>query len=162
MFVNKRSASSRTFRRSARSAQRSIIFHVDAAQATGIGRESNLAKLPVDLMRLASHKAYGPKAHRALYVRRKPRVRIEAQMHGGVQRACMRSGTAAPPHQISRHGEAFALQGGDGNRKRARSMLQQRLINGLKDIEQTFPDGHPEKRVPQRQHSFNFVEGESR
>jgi cysteine desulfurase len=141
--------------------EKGIIFHVDAAQATG-KVAIDLAKLPVDLMSLASHKTYGPKGIGALYVRRKPRVRIEAQMHGGGHERGMRSGTL-PTHQIVGMGEAFRIakeeMGTESERVR---MLQQRLINGLKDIEQTFLNGHPEKRVPHNVNmSFNFVEGES-
>ena len=98
--------------------ERGIIFHVDAAQATG-KVDIDLATLPVDLMSLASHKTYGPKGIGALYVRRKPRVRIEAQMHGGGHERGMRSGTL-PTHQIVGMGEAFRIaQRGDGHRERA-------------------------------------------
>jgi len=141
--------------------ERSIIFHVDAAQATG-KVDIDLANLPVDLMSLASHKTYGPKGIGALYVRRKPRVRIEAQMHGGGHERGMRSGTLAT-HQIVGMGEAFRIARLEmhGERDRIR-MLSQRLINGLKDIEQTFLNGHAEQRVPHNVNmSFNFVEGES-
>ncbi|HKX42025.1 MAG TPA: IscS subfamily cysteine desulfurase [Burkholderiaceae bacterium] len=141
--------------------EKGIIFHGDAAQATG-KIEIDLAKLPVDLMSLASHKTYGPKGIGALYVRRKPRVRIEAQMHGGGHERGMRSGTL-PTHQIVGMGEAFRLareeMGIDNERIH---MLHKRLIDGLSDIEQTFLNGHPEKRVPHNVNmSFNFVEGES-
>ena len=141
--------------------ERGIIFHVDAAQATG-KVSIDLAKLPVDLMSLASHKTYGPKGIGALYVRRKPRVRIEAQMHGGGHERGMRSGTLAT-HQIVGMGEAYRLareeMGVEIERIR---MLQLRLINGLSDIEQTFLNGHPTQRVPHNVNmSFNFVEGES-
>jgi cysteine desulfurase len=141
--------------------ERSIIFHVDAAQATG-KVDIDLATLPVDLMSLASHKTYGPKGIGALYVRRKPRVRIEAQMHGGGHERGMRSGTLAT-HQIVGMGEAFRIAKLEmhGERDRIR-MLSRRLINGLKDIEQTFLNGHAEQRVPHNVNmSFNFVEGES-
>jgi len=141
--------------------ERGIIFHVDAAQATG-KVAIDLATLPVDLMSLASHKTYGPKGIGALYVRRKPRVRIEAQMHGGGHERGMRSGTL-PTHQIVGMGEAFRIareeMGVDSERIR---MLQQRLLRGLSDIEQTFINGHVERRVPHNLNiSFNFVEGES-
>ncbi len=141
--------------------ERGIIFHVDAAQATG-KVAIDLASLPVDLMSLASHKTYGPKGIGALYVRRKPRVRIEAQMHGGGHERGMRSGTL-PTHQIVGMGEAFRIAREEmGTESERIRMLQQRLINGLKDIEQTFLNGHPEKRVPHNVNmSFNFVEGES-
>jgi cysteine desulfurase len=141
--------------------ERGIVFHVDAAQATG-KVAIDLAQLPVDLMSLASHKTYGPKGIGALYVRRKPRVRLEAQMHGGGHERGMRSGTL-PTHQIVGMGEAFRIareeMGSENERIRA---LQQRLMRGLSDIEQTFLNGHAEKRVPHNLNmSFNFVEGES-
>ncbi|HEX6705865.1 MAG TPA: IscS subfamily cysteine desulfurase [Albitalea sp.] len=141
--------------------ERGIIFHVDAAQATG-KVDFDLAKLPVDLMSLASHKTYGPKGIGALYVRRKPRVRIEAQMHGGGHERGMRSGTL-PTHQIVGMGEAFRLAREEMGEERERiHMLHRRLIDGLADIEQTFLNGHPEKRVPHNVNmSFNYVEGES-
>ena len=141
--------------------ERGIIFHVDAAQATG-KVDIDLATLPVDLMSLASHKTYGPKGIGALYVRRKPRVRIEAQMHGGGHERGMRSGTLAT-HQIVGMGEAYAIAQAEMGAERERvRMLSQRLINGLKDIEQTFLNGHAEQRVPHNVNmSFNFVEGES-
>jgi cysteine desulfurase len=141
--------------------ERGIIFHVDAAQATG-KVDIDLAALPVDLMSLASHKTYGPKGIGALYVRRKPRVRIEAQMHGGGHERGMRSGTLAT-HQIVGMGEAYRIAKAEMGAERERiRMLSQRLINGLKDIEQTFLNGHPEQRVPHNVNmSFNFVEGES-
>jgi len=141
--------------------ERGIIFHVDAAQATG-KVDIDLAKLPVDLMSLASHKTYGPKGIGALYVRRKPRVRIEAQMHGGGHERGMRSGTLAT-HQIVGMGEAYAIAKAEMHTDNERiRMLQQRLINGLSDIEQTFLNGHKEQRVPHNVNmSFNFVEGES-
>ena len=141
--------------------ERGIIFHVDAAQATG-KVAIDMATLPVDLMSLASHKTYGPKGIGALYVRRKPRVRIEAQMHGGGHERGMRSGTL-PTHQCVGMGEAFRIareeMGVESERIR---MLQQRLLRGLVDIEQVFINGHTEKRVPHNLNiSFNFVEGES-
>jgi cysteine desulfurase len=141
--------------------ERGIIFHVDAAQATG-KVDIDLATLPVDLMSLASHKTYGPKGIGALYVRRKPRVRIEAQMHGGGHERGMRSGTL-PTHQCVGMGEAFRIareeMGVESERIR---MLQQRLLRGLADIEQVFINGHTERRVPHNLNiSFNFVEGES-
>ncbi len=141
--------------------EKSIIFHVDAAQATG-KVAIDMATLPVDLMSLASHKTYGPKGIGALYVRRKPRVRLEAQMHGGGHERGMRSGTL-PTHQIVGMGEAFRLakleMAQDNAKARA---LHDRLINGLKDVEQVFLNGHPTQRVPHNLNmSFNFVEGES-
>ena len=140
---------------------RGIMFHVDAAQATG-KVVIDLQKLPVDLMSLASHKTYGPKGIGALFVRRKPRVRIEAQMHGGGHERGMRSGTL-PTHQIVGMGEAFRIAREEmGTECERIRMLQQRLIKGLSEIEQTFLNGHAEKRVPHNVNmSFNFVEGES-
>jgi len=141
--------------------ERGIIFHVDAAQATG-KVDIDLRSLPVDLMSMASHKTYGPKGIGALYVRRKPRVRLEAQMHGGGHERGMRSGSL-PTHQIVGMGEAFRIareQMAEDNAKA--HALQQRLLNGLKDIEQVFVNGHLEHRVPHNLNmSFNFVEGES-
>jgi cysteine desulfurase len=141
--------------------ERGIIFHVDAAQATG-KVDIDLANLPVDLMSLASHKTYGPKGIGALFVRRKPRVRIEAQMHGGGHERGMRSGTLAT-HQIVGMGEAYRLAKLEMGAERERiRMLSQRLIDGLSDIEQVFLNGHPTQRVPHNVNmSFNFVEGES-
>jgi cysteine desulfurase len=141
--------------------ERGIVFHVDAAQATG-KVVIDLATLPVDLMSLASHKTYGPKGIGALYVRRKPRVRLEAQMHGGGHERGMRSGTL-PTHQIAGMGEAFRIAREEmGTESERIRMLQQRLLNGLKGIEQVFINGHLEKRVPHNLNmSFNFVEGES-
>jgi cysteine desulfurase len=141
--------------------ERGVIFHVDAAQATG-KVEIDLAKLPIDLMSLASHKTYGPKGIGALYVRRKPRVRLEAQMHGGGHERGMRSGTL-PVHQIVGMGEAFRIareeMGTESERIRA---LHNRLIQGLSGIEQTFINGDLEQRVPHNLNiSFNYVEGES-
>lgn len=140
---------------------RGIIFHVDAAQATG-KVTIDLRTLPVDLMSLASHKTYGPKGIGALFVRRKPRVRIEAQMHGGGHERGMRSGTL-PTHQIVGMGEAYRIAGEEmGVESERIRMLQQRLIKGLSQIEQTFLNGHPDQRVPHNVNmSFNFVEGES-
>jgi cysteine desulfurase len=141
--------------------ERGIVFHVDAAQAAG-KVAIDLAKLPVDLMSLASHKAYGPKGIGALYVRRKPRVRIEAQMHGGGHERGMRSGTL-PTHQIVGMGEAYRIARAEmGTEIERVRMLQQRLLTGLQGIEQTFVNGSLEKRVPHNLNmSFNFVEGES-
>ncbi len=141
--------------------EKGILFHVDAAQATG-KVDIDLKTLPVDLMSLASHKTYGPKGIGALYVRRKPRVRLEAQMHGGGHERGMRSGTL-PTHQCVGMGEAFRLarleMAQDNAKARA---LHDRLVNGLKDVEQVFLNGHAIRRVPQNINlSFNFVEGES-
>jgi cysteine desulfurase len=141
--------------------ERGIIFHVDAAQATG-KVVIDMATLPVDLLSLASHKTYGPKGIGALYVRRKPRVRLEAQMHGGGHERGMRSGTL-PTHQCVGMGAAFEIarleMGTEIERIR---MLQQRLVRGLSDIEQVFINGDLTRRVPHNLNvSFNFVEGES-
>jgi cysteine desulfurase len=141
--------------------ERGIIFHVDAAQATGkVAIDMNT--LPVDLLSLASHKTYGPKGIGALYVRRKPRVRLEAQMHGGGHERGMRSGTL-PTHQIVGMGEAFRIaQAEMGTESERIRMLQQRLLAGIAGIEQVFINGHLERRVPHNVNaSFNFVEGES-
>ena len=141
--------------------ERGIILHVDAAQATG-KVAIDMATLPVDLMSLASHKTYGPKGIGALYVRRKPRVRIEAQMHGGGHERGMRSGTL-PTHQCVGMGVAFEIarqeMGTESERVR---MLQRRLLDGIGRIEQVFINGDLERRVPHNLNaSFNFVEGES-
>ena len=141
--------------------EKGIVFHVDAAQATG-KVHIDLATLPVDLMSLASHKTYGPKGIGALYVRRKPRVRLEAQMHGGGHERGMRSGTL-PTHQCVGMGEAFRLARVEMEQDLARTRtLQKRLMDGLKGIEQVFVNGSLEHRVPHNLNmSFNFVEGES-
>jgi len=141
--------------------ERGIIFHVDAAQATG-KVVIDMATLPVDLMSLASHKTYGPKGIGALYVRRKPRVRLEAQMHGGGHERGMRSGTL-PTHQCVGMGEAFAIaQAEMGTESERIRMLQRKLLAGLSSMEQVFVNGDLERRVPHNLNvSFNFVEGES-
>jgi len=141
--------------------EKGVIFHVDAAQATG-KVEINMAALPIDLMSLASHKTYGPKGIGALYVRRKPRVRLEAQMHGGGHERGMRSGTL-PTHQIVGMGEAFRIAKEEMAQDLAKARaLQQRLLDGLKDVDQVFVNGDLERRVPHNLNmSFNFVEGES-
>ena len=141
--------------------ERGILVHVDAAQATG-KVTIDMSTLPVDLLSLASHKTYGPKGIGALYVRRKPRVRLEAQMHGGGHERGMRSGTL-PTHQCVGMGEAFRIakleMGTEIERIR---MLQKRLIDGISGMEQVFINGHLERRVPHNINaSFNFVEGES-
>ena len=140
---------------------RGIIFHVDAAQATG-RVAIDVTELPVDLMSLASHKTYGPKGIGALYVRRKPRVRIEAQMHGGGHERGMRSGTL-PTHQIVGMGEAFRIAKAEMDKDNAHvAKLQKKLLDGLKDMEQVFVNGSLEQRVPHNLNmSFNYVEGES-
>jgi cysteine desulfurase len=141
--------------------ERGIVFHVDAAQATGKVL-IDLSTLPVDLMSLASHKTYGPKGIGALYVRRKPRVRLEAQMHGGGHERGMRSGTL-PTHQCVGMGEAFRIAGAEmGTENERVRMLQRRLLDGIQQIEQVFINGHLDQRVPHNLNaSFNFVEGES-
>ena len=141
--------------------ERGIIFHVDAAQATG-KILIDMAQLPIDLMSMSAHKTYGPKGVGALYVRRKPRIRIEAQMHGGGHERGMRSGTL-PTHQIVGMGEAFRIAGeemaSEGERIR---MLHNKLVRGLTDIEQVFINGDMVHRVPHNLNiSFNYVEGES-
>jgi cysteine desulfurase len=141
--------------------EKGVLFHVDAAQATG-KVDIDLKQLPVDLMSLASHKTYGPKGIGALYVRRKPRVRLEAQMHGGGHERGMRSGTL-PTHQIVGMGEAFRIAKEEMQKDREHARrLQRRLLDGLKDVEQVFINGNLEHRVPHNLNmSFNFVEGES-
>ncbi len=141
--------------------EKGILLHVDAAQATG-RVEIDMNVLPIDLMSMTAHKTYGPKGVGALYVRRKPRVRLEAQMHGGGHERGMRSGTL-PTHQIVGMGEAFRIAKEEMAESNAKARaLQQRLLDGLKDIEQVFINGSMERRVPQNLNmSFNFVEGES-
>ena len=141
--------------------EKGIIFHSDAAQATG-RVDIDLASLPIDLMSLTSHKTYGPKGIGALYVRRKPRVRLEAQMHGGGHERGMRSGTL-PTHQIAGMGEAYRIAKAEMHEENKRiQVLHERMLNGLKDVEEVFLNGHAEKRVPHNLNmSFNFVEGES-
>ncbi|MFL9966344.1 IscS subfamily cysteine desulfurase [Paraburkholderia sediminicola] len=138
-----------------------IIFHVDAAQATG-KIEIDLQKLKVDLMSFSAHKTYGPKGIGALYVRRKPRIRIEAQMHGGGHERGMRSGTLAT-HQIVGMGEAFRIAREEMATENERvRMLRDRLLAGLSEMEEVYVNGDMEKRVPHNLNiSFNFVEGES-
>ncbi len=141
--------------------EKGIIFHVDAAQATG-KVEIDLQKLKVDLMSFSAHKTYGPKGIGALYVRRKPRIRIEAQMHGGGHERGMRSGTLAT-HQIVGMGEAFRIAREEMATENERiRMLRDRLLRGLQDMEETYVSGDMEKRVPHTLNiSSNFVEGES-
>ena len=142
--------------------ERGILFHVDAAQAVGkVAVDVNAIK--ADLMSLSAHKAYGPKGIGALYVRRKPRVRIEAQMHGGGHERGMRSGTL-PTHQIVGMGEAFEIAVREMDSENARiRRLRDKLLNGLRErIEEVYVNGDLEHRVPQNLNiSFNFVEGES-
>ncbi len=141
--------------------EKGVIFHVDAAQATG-RVDFDLSKMPIDLMSLTSHKTYGPKGIGALYVRRKPRVRLEAQMHGGGHERGMRSGTL-PTHQCVGMGEAYRIAKAEMHEENKKiTALQQRLMNGLKGIEQVFINGHETQRVPHNINmSFNYVEGES-
>jgi cysteine desulfurase len=141
--------------------ERGIIFHVDAAQATG-KVDIDLTTLPIDLMSLASHKTYGPKGIGALYVRRKPRVRLEAQMHGGGHERGMRSGTL-PTHQIVGMATAFDIARQDMHQDNERVHdLRQQLLTGLSSMEQIFLNGHPTRSVPHFVNmSFNYVEGES-
>jgi cysteine desulfurase len=141
--------------------EKGVIFHVDAAQATG-RIDVDLATLPVDLMSLTAHKTYGPKGIGALFVRRKPRIRLEAQMHGGGHERGMRSGTLAT-HQIVGMGEAFRIAKAEMASERVRiKTLHDRLVAGLSDLEQVFVNGHPDKRIPHNINmSFNYVEGES-
>lgn len=140
---------------------RGILFHVDAAQSAG-KVPIDLQQLNVDLMSFSGHKIYGPKGIGALYVRRKPRVRIEAQMHGGGHERGMRSGTLAS-HQIVGMGEAFRIAREEMAEEQARILqLRNRLWNGLKDIEEVYLNGDLEHRVAGNLNvSFNFVEGES-
>ncbi|VVD80604.1 IscS subfamily cysteine desulfurase [Pandoraea fibrosis] len=141
--------------------EKGIIFHVDAAQATG-KMPIDLNALKVDLMSFSAHKTYGPKGIGALYVRRKPRVRIEAQIHGGGHERGMRSGTLAT-HQIVGMGEAFRLAREEmaAENERVR-MLRDRLLRGLTEMEEVYVNGDMEQRVPHNLNiSFNFVEGES-
>jgi cysteine desulfurase len=140
---------------------RGIVFHVDAAQATG-KVVVDLQQLKVDLMSFSAHKTYGPKGVGALFVRRKPRVRLEAQMHGGGHERGLRSGTL-PTHQIVGMGEAFRIAKEEMATENERiRMLRDRLWAGLSNIEQVFLNGDWDHRVPHNLNvSFNFVEGES-
>lgn len=138
-----------------------IVFHVDAAQSAG-KTLIDMAEMKVDLMSFSAHKIYGPKGIGALYVRRKPRVRIEAQMHGGGHERGMRSGTL-PVHQIVGMGEAFRIAKEEmaSENERVR-MLRDRLWEGLNDMDEVYLNGDLEQRVPGNLNiSFNFVEGES-
>jgi cysteine desulfurase len=141
--------------------EKNIVFHVDAAQATG-KVDIDLGRLKVDLMSFSAHKTYGPKGIGALYVRRKPRVRIEAQMHGGGHERGMRSGTL-PTHQIVGMGEAFRIAREEMKTENERvRMLRDRLLRGLSEIEEVYVNGDMERRIPHNLNvSFNFVEGES-
>jgi cysteine desulfurase len=138
-----------------------VLLHVDAAQATG-KVTIDLAKLKVDLMSFSAHKTYGPKGIGALYVQRKPRVRLEAQMHGGGHERGLRSGTLAT-HQIVGMGEAFRIAQEEMATENERiRYLRDRLYKGLSQIEEAHVNGDMEQRVPHNLNiSFNFVEGES-
>ena len=141
--------------------EKGVIFHVDAAQATG-KMPIDMEKLKVDLMSFSAHKTYGPKGIGALYVRRKPRIRLEAQMHGGGHERGMRSGTLAT-HQIVGMGEAFRLARVEMATENERiRMLRDKLLKGMLDIEEVYINGDRDQRVPHNLNvSFNFVEGES-
>ncbi|MBK8763371.1 MAG: IscS subfamily cysteine desulfurase [Burkholderiaceae bacterium] len=141
--------------------ERGILFHVDAAQASG-KIAIDLSALPIDLMSMSAHKTYGPKGVGALYVRRKPRVRIEAQIHGGGHERGMRSGTL-PTHQIVGMGEAFRLASEHMAAENERTLaLRDRLLAGLLAIPEVCVNGDMERRVPHNLNiSFQFVEGES-
>ena len=141
--------------------ERKIIFHVDAAQSPG-KVTIDLQTLEVDLMSFSAHKIYGPKGIGALYVRRKPRVRLEAQMHGGGHERGLRSGTLAT-HQIVGMGEAFRLAMEEMDADNARIMaLRNRLLDGFKDIEEVYINGDLDHRIAGNLNiSFNYVEGES-
>jgi cysteine desulfurase len=141
--------------------EKGVLFHVDAAQATG-KVVIDLQKLKVDLMSFSAHKTYGPKGIGALYVRRKPRVRLEAQMHGGGHERGFRSGTLAT-HQIVGMGEAFRIAQEEMATENERiRMLRDRLWKGISDMEEVFANGSMDSRVPHNLNvSFNFVEGES-
>ena len=141
--------------------EKGIVFHVDAAQATGKVLV-DLQALKVDLMSFSAHKTYGPKGMGALFVRRKPRIRLEAQMHGGGHERGFRSGTLAT-HQIVGMGEAFRLARLEMQAENERiRMLRDRLLAGIKDMEEVYVNGDLDHRVPHNLNvSFNFVEGES-
>ncbi|MGC2458171.1 MAG: IscS subfamily cysteine desulfurase [Gallionellaceae bacterium] len=141
--------------------EKGVVFHVDAAQATG-KVDINLGELPVDLMSFSAHKTYGPKGIGALYVRRKPRIRLEAQMHGGGHERGFRSGTLAV-HQIVGMGEAYRLARNEMDFENARiRKLRDKLLKGLMTLEEVYVNGDLVQRIPHNLNiSFNFVEGES-
>jgi len=141
--------------------RKGVLFHVDSAQATG-KCDIDLQSLKVDLMSFSAHKTYGPKGIGALYVRRKPRVRLEAQMHGGGHERGFRSGTLAT-HQIAGMGEAFRIAKLEMATERDRiRALRDKLLGGIRQMEEVFVNGDLERRVPHNLNvSFNFVEGES-
>jgi cysteine desulfurase len=138
-----------------------IIFHVDAAQSAG-KVDIDLSTLKVDLMSFSAHKIYGPKGMGALYVRRKPRIRLEAQTHGGGHERGMRSGTLAT-HQIVGMGEAFRIAKEEMAKDNAHiTVLRDRLLDGVKDLEEVYVNGDLEHSIPGILNiSFNYVEGES-
>jgi len=138
-----------------------VFYHVDAAQSAG-KIEVDVEAMKIDLMSLSAHKMYGPKGVGALYVRRKPRVRLEAQMHGGGHERGMRSGTL-PTHQLVGMGEACRIAKAEMEEEQARLLkLRKRLWNGLKDLEEVYVSGDMEQRLPGLINmSFNYVEGES-
>ncbi len=141
--------------------ERKVVFHVDAAQSPG-KVAIDLAALPVDLMSFSAHKIYGPKGIGALYVQRKPRIRLEAQMHGGGHERGLRSGTL-PTHQIVGMGEAFRIAREEMATENERILeLRNRLFDGLKDMEEVYVNGDLKHRIAGNLNiSFNFVEGES-
>lgn len=141
--------------------EKGVIFHVDAAQSTG-KVEIDLQKMPVDLMSFSAHKTYGPKGIGALYVRRRPRIRLKAMMHGGGHERGLRSGTLAT-HQIVGMGEAFRIAREEMAEEAERiRLLRDRLLAGILDIEEVYLNGDLERRVPHNLNaSFNYVEGES-
>ena len=141
--------------------EKGIIFHVDAAQSTG-KLPIDLSKLEIDLMSFSAHKTYGPKGIGAMYARRKPRVRLEAQIHGGGHERGMRSGTLAT-HQIVGMGEAFRIAKEDMFEDNIRiKSLRDKFWEGLKDMEEVYLNGDPEQRAAGFLNvSFNYVEGES-
>ena len=141
--------------------EHSVFYHVDAAQSAG-KIEIDVEAMKIDLMSLSAHKMYGPKGVGALYVRRKPRVRLEAQMHGGGHERGMRSGTL-PTHQLVGMGEACGIAKAEMEVEQARILkLRKRLWNGLKDLEEVYVSGDMDQRLPGLINmSFNYVEGES-
>ena len=141
--------------------ERKIVFHVDAAQSAG-KVTIDMQAMKVDLMSFSAHKIYGPKGIGALYVRRKPRVRLEAQMHGGGHERGMRSGTL-PTHQVVGMGEAFRIAKEEMAAENVRlAKLRDRLYDGFRDIEEVYVNGDLDQRIPGNLNiSFNFVEGES-
>ena len=138
-----------------------IIFHVDAAQATG-KVAIDLGNQPIDLMSLASHKTYGPKGIGALYVRRKPRIQLDPQMHGGGHEKGLRSGTL-PTHQIVGMGEAYRIAADEMDKDNEHAyLLHQRFMDGIKDLPDVLLNGHPTQRVSQNINlSFGSIDGKA-